>query len=267
MVVVLGLSKIHARFIAHPPYSFHGSPRFAWAIGYIVVSCLATYGLGLPEVPRNTRQAITSCVLASVMAAVAVSAVQLVAGSALLPRFVVFGSALVLVPWQYGFTLVARSGRERDEGRDRILLVAAPSEAVQLSRRPAHLTRALGAVLVASLQPREARGDGESSWPLVDQVRSTGATLLVIDRLAQADDRVVNQAAELHEQGLRVRTLLQFYEDWLGKLPLTELERSSLFFDVGELHRARYGQVKRLLDIVLGLARPDPAGAGRARSW
>ena len=33
-----------------------------------------------------------------------------------------------------------------------------------------------------------------------------------MDRLAQADDRVIGQAAALHEAGVRVRTLLQFYE-------------------------------------------------------
>ena len=49
---------------------------------------------------------------------------------------------------------------------------------------------------------------------------------------------------------MRVRTLSLFYEEWLGKLPLSELERASLLFDIGELHGARYGRVKRLLDLV-----------------
>ena len=252
VVVVLGLSKVHARYIAHPAYSFHGSFRFAWAIGYIVVLCVTTYGLGLPEVPRTTRQALTSSVLASLIGALAVSSVQLLAGDALLPRFVVLGSALVLLPYQFGLTLVARSGIERDAGRDQVFLVAAPSEAVRLTD-DLRVAPQRNAVLVAALQPREARGDGETSWPLVDQVKASGATVIVIDRLAQADDRVINQAAELHEAGIRVRTLLQFYEDWLGKLPLSELERASLFFDIGELHRARYSRLKRLLDVVLSL--------------
>jgi lipopolysaccharide/colanic/teichoic acid biosynthesis glycosyltransferase len=48
---------------------------------------------------------------------------------------------------------------------------------------------------------------------------------------------------------VRVRTLSLFYEEWLGKLPISELERMSLMFDIGELHRARYGRVKRVLDV------------------
>ena len=43
------------------------------------------------------------------------------------------------------------------------------------------------------------------------------------------------QAAALHESGVRVRTLSLFYDEWLGKLPVSELERISLLFDMGEL--------------------------------
>jgi lipopolysaccharide/colanic/teichoic acid biosynthesis glycosyltransferase len=74
----------------------------------------------------------------------------------------------------------------------------------------------------------------------------------------------VSQAASLHESGIRLRTLSLFYEEWLGKLPVSELERVSLMFDIGEIHRARYGRVKRLLDVaiasvgLLGLAAVTP---------
>ena len=43
------------------------------------------------------------------------------------------------------------------------------------------------------------------------------------------------------------------YEEWLGKLPLPELERASMLFDIGELHRAPYGRAKRLLDLCVAL--------------
>jgi len=59
----------------------------------------------------------------------------------------------------------------------------------------------------------------------------------------------VSQAATLHEAGMRVRSLSVFYDEWIGKLPLTELERMSLMFDVGELQRIRYGRIKRLCDL------------------
>jgi lipopolysaccharide/colanic/teichoic acid biosynthesis glycosyltransferase len=50
----------------------------------------------------------------------------------------------------------------------------------------------------------------------------------------------------------------------LGKLPVSELERIGLLFDIGELHRARYGRIKRIIDtlgasvglVVLALVTP-----------
>src|SRR4051812_4206214 len=57
----------------------------------------------------------------------------------------------------------------------------------------------------------------------------------------------------MHEAGIRVRTLSMFYEQWLGKLPASELERVSLLFDIRELHGARYLRVKRMADLCFGI--------------
>ncbi|GJM39257.1 MAG: hypothetical protein DHS20C19_26240 [Acidimicrobiales bacterium] len=73
--------------------------------------------------------------------------------------------------------------------------------------------------------------------------------MVVLDRDAQACQPIVDQVALLHEQGTRVRTLSLFYEQWLGKFPIGELERVSLMFDIGEVHRLRYGRLKRLMDL------------------
>ena len=99
----------------------------------------------------------------------------------------------------------------------------------------------------------DARSDQPRQRPLVESVVRSGATVVVLDRDAQGDESIVGQAAALHEAGIRVRTLTLFYDEWLGKLPVWELERVSLMFDIGELHRARYGRVKRLADVAFGL--------------
>ena len=78
------------------------------------------------------------------------------------------------------------------------------------------------------------------------------ATVLVLAREAQDDALVVAQASTLHEAGVRVRSLTAFYDEWLGKLPIAELERLSLMFDIAEVHESRYGRAKRLVDIVIG---------------
>src|SRR5690606_14685576 len=78
-------------------------------------------------------------------------------------------------------------------------------------------------------------------------------TVLVLGRDAQEAPAVVAQAASLHAKGVRVRSLSLFYEEGLGKLPLSELERASLRFDIDEVHRAGYGRARRLFDIPLAL--------------
>jgi lipopolysaccharide/colanic/teichoic acid biosynthesis glycosyltransferase len=147
---------------------------------------------------------------------------------------------------------LARRGRARDGQRDRVVAVVGPEESANLSRELDALPER-PAVLTWVLAPEEAVAEG-AHRPLVDVVGATAATAVVLGRVALADESIVAQAAKLHESGVRVRTLSLFYDEWLGKLPVSELERIALFFDIGELHRARYGRIKRILDAVGALA-------------
>ena len=249
-VCVVALCKTHA--VVHG-YSWSGSSRFAWSLGYVLLACLAAYSVGLPEQPRSRRGAILAALTASALAAIAISALQLIAGDALLPRFVVLGSALILVPWFVLCAALSRDAESRAEERDRVLVVAGSNEWESLE---ADLARApeRPALVIGWLTPVEA---AMTSIPprhsLVEAAEQHRATVLVLSRSAQAEDDIVVQASRLHEEGVRIRTLSLFYEEWLGKLPIAELERASLLFDIGELHAAGYARVKRLFDIALAL--------------
>lgn len=245
--VVLGLSKLHA--VRHH-YDLTGSFRFGWALTYVVLLWVAAYALGIPDVTRG-RTRWLSAAGAAATGALAISVLQLLLGDALLPRFVVFGAAVVLVPWYVLCTLVASGGVVRDEARDRVVVVGAPGdgEVIRLeladgAERPA--------VVVGALTVATARGNGNGAEPLVDLAIATEATVVVLTRAAQDEEHVVEQVAALHEAGVRIRTLADFYEEWLGKLPIAELERISLLFDIRELHRLRYARIKRLLDVAVG---------------
>jgi lipopolysaccharide/colanic/teichoic acid biosynthesis glycosyltransferase len=186
-------------------------------------------------------------------AAHAISAVQLLGGDALLPRFVVLGAAVLLPDWYRICANVAAGGRLRAEARDRVLVVGRADEVAALDLELHGLPERPAAV-VASRSVTEAQVVPGAAWPLEVAAAEHRPTVLVLDRAAQDDDGIVALAALLHEQGVRVRTLSGFYEEWLGKLPVSELERASLFFDIGELHHARYGRAKRLVDLGLALA-------------
>ncbi|MEA2684975.1 MAG: hypothetical protein QOE93_170 [Actinomycetota bacterium] len=249
VAAVFGLSKAHA--VAHG-YDYTASFRFAWSLAYIGLLVLAAYGAGLPDLLRTRRSAVSAALASTLVAGVSISVLQLVVGAPVLPRFVVIGTTALLVPYLVLLSALARDGATRDGQRDRVVAVAGLDEGIHLGDElDAHPERP--AVLASVLSPADA-ASSPGRQPVIEAVRATGATTLVLDRAAQNDDSIVAQAAELHEAGIRVRTLSLFYDQWLGKLPLSELERVSLLFDIGELHRARYGRMKRVIDALLATA-------------
>ena len=247
---VVGLSKLHASEVG--TYDYSGSSRFAWSLAYIAILAVAAYSLGLPDVPRSRRSAVISSVAAAVVGAMGMSVVQLAVGDALLPRFVVLGSPLLLVPWYLLTVNLALDGRTSDERRDRVVLVAERPDGVA-AELAAELAGGaeMACVVVAAVDPEAVLATG-TGRPLEELVADQDGTVLVLDRRAQDNPSVVAQAAALHAAGVRVRTLSLFYEEWLGKLPVSELERVSMMFDIGEVHRQRYTRTKRVVDVALG---------------
>lgn len=243
--VPVGLHVAHGSLVT-PAYDALATGRWLWSgLSGALVAVLA-FALGLPDLPAGRRAAVAAAISASAAALAVVSTGQLVLGSPLLPRFVVAVSPgmwwpLALLCWN-----LAADGRERRAERDRVLLVAAPDSAAALR---ADLARDAerSSSLVAHLTPDE----GELPGRIVVESAAARATVLVLDTPAQAVEHIVEQAALLHARGVRVRTLSLFYEEWLGKLPVADLQRASLLFDVGEVHRALYGRTKRLLDVAL----------------
>lgn len=247
---VAAFSKLHA--LAHG-YDYTDSFRFAWSLAYIGLLVVACYGLGLPELTRTRRQTLSAATVASLLAAIGISVLQLAAGSTVLPRFVVLATPALILPWALFCSAIAHDAHSRDGERDRVVAVAKLDEGVHLADELAgHPERP--AVLAAVLTPHAAGADRHDHQPLVDAVRKAHAGTVVLDRDAQADESVVAQAAQLHQAGIRIRTLSLFYDQWLGKLPLSELERISLLFDIGELHRTRYGRMKRIVDTLAAAA-------------
>jgi lipopolysaccharide/colanic/teichoic acid biosynthesis glycosyltransferase len=243
--VVLGLSKVHAA--AHG-YDFTASARFGWALAFVVIVCFATYAMSLPDLVSSRRTAWLASIGAAAIAAVAVSVLQLALGSELLPRSVVFGTALVVVPLGALSAAAGRDAFSRDRERDRVVLVAEVEDRDALvSELSEHPERP--ATVVQSLTVDTARPHDPPDLPLVRAAEDAHANVVVLGRAAQSDDDIVVQAALLHERGIRVRTLSMFYEQWLGKLPVSELERVSLLFDISEVHAPMYARWKRILDV------------------
>jgi len=252
VAVVIVLGELHAHLVGH--YPFTGTQRFLWTLAYIVLLEFSAYVSGAFDLQRAQAGALWAGIGAAVGGGVAISLLQLALGSLLLPREVVLGAALVLLPIYVGLSLSAQRAHIQGAGEDRVLAVVGPEEAVALD---ADIRRATerAATLVRVLHPGLAN-DGEergSERALVDAATQAKATVVVLGREAQSDENVVAQAAVLHGRGLRIRTLSVFYDEWLGKLPLADLERVSLMFDIQELHAPAYARAKRVVDLAAAL--------------
>jgi exopolysaccharide biosynthesis polyprenyl glycosylphosphotransferase len=251
VAVVVTFGELHAHVVARHPYPFTGTSRFVWLLVYIVVIWIATYAAGVFEAGRTRASAALRSVVALASAAAIVSFFALIGGTQILPRFVVFGSAGTLLPlWILASSATNRS-RKRREALERVLAVVSEEEATTLLRDLDSASERLAGV-VDHCSPGELSADGGPA-ELAKRAADSRATLVVVNRQAQADDDIMREVARLHAHGVRVRTLSLFYDEWLGKLPINELERISLMFDINEIHQATYARIKRFIDMGIAL--------------
>ncbi|MDH5289665.1 MAG: sugar transferase [Acidimicrobiia bacterium] len=253
LAAVAGVAWFHASLVAPEPYSLFRSSRLVWWVVVAATLAAASYGLGLPELPARRPAVVARAMAAYGLAAGAVSVAQLALAQPLLPRSSLALLGAIVPLWSVlAWNLAGDVAAWRSQ-RDRVFVVSAqPGEpaalAFELTRRAE-----LPAVLAGSLSVGDARLGPDGWAPLLVEAGAVAATVVVLDTAAQSDDGIVAQAAELHRRGVRVRTLALFYEQWLGKLPVAELARVSLLFDIGEVHRLGYMRAKRVVDLALGL--------------
>ncbi|MGD0983634.1 MAG: sugar transferase [Acidimicrobiales bacterium] len=252
LAVVLATEAVHSHYVARHVYALTEEPRFGWIMVFIALIWATSYAAGLPDsggqLPRRFARAFVALAAADVI----ISVLQLFTGAQLLPRFVVFVSSAILVPVFLLISGLSSATQRRRANQDRVVAIVAGEEAERLVRDVGEHTER-PAQLVAVVQPDDIMPTPEEPRPLAQVLKTTNANLLVLDREAQQREEIVTQAAELHSKGVRIRTLSLFYDVWLGKLPISELERISLLFDINEIHRPAYARSKRVLDLVTAL--------------
>lgn len=244
--IILALHQLHASVVAVPSYDLASVGQFGWDALYTGLIALAAYALGLPEQPRNLTSAMLRSAMAGALGALSISVVQLLLGSRVLPRFTILGAVLLIVPWGAFCNWVVGGRAFSAAVGTRVLVVGGPNELAFLD---ADLARDLEkpATVSGRITPAEAAA---SPTALLDAAREVQPALIVLSTLSQQVPRVVEQVGALHESGVRVRSLTTFYEEWMGKMPAGELERTSLLFDIGEVHQQGYARVKRVIDVI-----------------
>lgn len=244
--IILALHQLHASVVAVPSYDLASVGQFGWDALYTGLIALAAYALGLPEQPRNLSSAMLRSAMAGALGALSISVIQLLLGSRVLPRFTILGAVLLLVPWGAFCNWVVGGRAFGAAVGTRVLVVGGPNELAFLD---ADLARDLEkpATVAGRITPTEAAA---SPTALLEAAAQVQPALIVLSTLSQQVPRVVEQVGTLHESGVRVRSLTNFYEEWMGKMPAGELERTSLLFDIGEVHQQGYARVKRVIDVI-----------------
>ncbi len=240
VILALFFAVTHATRLAPTAYAPFGTTRIVWTGLFVGIILVASYASGLPELPPTRAHAAASAIGAAAAGLVGVSLAQLLLGVPLLPRVVLAGVAITFVPW----ALLCWNAES-----DRALRTATKAMFVGNDQEYAELQSELGGrslpvVLTGRLLPDD---------DLVETARSENIGMLIVDMATLAAPQTVSEISRLHREGVRVRTVSLFSEEFLGKIPLADLERTSLLFDIGELHRVQYVRWKRMIDIAFGV--------------
>ncbi len=230
-------------------YEFGTRFNSVWIPIYGALFLLSAFVLGIPTLVGTLRQAMYGSAAAALVPFVLASVFFLVYDPQI-PRFIVVATAATLACVFLVSCIVNVAWTRHTSENDFVIAVLDNAEADAFDAQSIK-SRERKFTLVDSVRSDDVALDGPHA--LADLVTRRHANLIVLSETAQRHESIVAQAAALHEAGVRVRGLGSFYDEWLGKLPLTELRRTGMWFDIRDLHEMFYQRIKRLMDIAIAL--------------
>lgn len=239
MVLAFVVRWIHSTYRA-PQQGIEG--LLAYAVLGLLFALVATV---MDSPPRTARLStvVVSALSTSLVGLGAAATLQLFFPDSL-PRFSLLAMAGLVFVWLF-VTGSAMAWNTRGlRQADRVLAVVSDTDAKAL-RREALSTRVERPFIIA---------DTISSEPhfadIATRCDAVDATVLILGTEALISADAIAQAEVLHGRGMRVRSLDDFYDQRLGKLPLSSLHGFALLGDIESLHGS-YAPLKRATDIVL----------------
>jgi lipopolysaccharide/colanic/teichoic acid biosynthesis glycosyltransferase len=220
-----------------------GSDPIGWYLGLAAIFAIVA---AVVDAPRTTNHSSTAIVAAgsATLLATGVAATIKLALPDLVARFVVIASAAMFFVWLAVVGLLMAL-RARHAGRsDRVVAVLSDVDATALAHEVDVMKSARPFNVVATITST----DDYSTVAAVCE--RTNANVLVLGPQAIIAPEVIEQAEPLHRAGVRVRSQEMFYDQRLGKLPLSSLEGFALLGDIETLHGG-YAPLKRAIDLVL----------------
>jgi exopolysaccharide biosynthesis polyprenyl glycosylphosphotransferase len=247
LLVPFGVAWLHAERYGF--YDFGSRYSLIWLVGYGMLFLAAAFGLGVPGLMERAGQALVTSAAAAAVPLVAASLFFLLVDPPIRSRLLVVGVPLVIFGTNFLASAVQIIVNRRSFDKDRALFVMTQAELdyfrPELDRPSERQFRIEGTLDPVAI--------GDDSTVLAEFVAEHAINLIVLSRTAEAANTVVAQVAGLHEDGMRIRDLTDFSDEWLGKFPISELGRTSLWFDIRDLQNGQYNRVKRIMDLTLAL--------------
>ncbi|MEO6654440.1 MAG: sugar transferase [Ilumatobacteraceae bacterium] len=218
-------------------------------VPYVLLALLCVLVVAMFEAPPHTASMTRVFVNATgtAMVVLGAAATSQVFFPASLPRFVMVLTMAFVFVWLLTLGALLATRVRLSGGADRVVAVINDTDADQLHRDV-------------------AGGPFEQLFVLVDVITSEDdydeftkrceagqANTIVLGPRASVHPSIVRQAEAMHRSGVKVRSLDVFYDQSLGKLPLSSLDGFAMMGDVESLHGA-YAPLKRAIDIVLAAA-------------
>ena len=239
---ILLIGKVHASVIGQ--YDLTNSNRFLWILVYSLISFVTAYSFGLPDQYSWSSRSMAA-VASSISSALLISLLQIVIGNIVIPRFVIAASVpslfVILVLISYLTTRLDQNAADRE----RVLLISSAADAAIIRKDIAFHTE-IPCVIAHHISPDEVHD-------IKKIIFENSITLVVLDSDTNRDSGIIESVTELHSRGIRIRSQLAFYNDWIGKVPIRKLGETALLFDVREIHHIGYSRVSRMLDISIAL--------------
>ncbi len=234
------------------PYQF-GSQNSVIAYGaFGALHLFVAHVAGIPDETEDVQPALLRSLFAAATATALWVVIQTIAPG-LLPRRVIFQAIPVMSMWSFACSDLSLRAERRERRREGLIAILADGEGEEFD---AEVTRGFPVPEIAFSVASTLQLDGlarSAPAELESLMSDLQPNLVVVSDAASRSAVVIDAVTELHRRGVKVRTLSTFYDEYLGKVSLSELSRMAMLFDVRNLHHTTYRRVKRAIDLCGGL--------------
>lgn len=238
------LGKLHAA--TRGDYDLTASSRHVWILLFTFVVALLSYAFGFPEKPSLVSPLRTAAVAATASPTL-IAVVQTLIGEFVLPRFFLLASVPMTIAVLLAAFSTSRAVQSTSAARERVVLLCGAEEASVVMADVEFHTE-----IPCTIVGRFGVEQSFSAVTFLDECRVLQPTLVVYSAEAVGADGATGALAQVHADGVRIRSLRQFYDTFIGKVPIRELESTALLFDVREVHHPSYFRISRMLDMAFG---------------